>query len=274
MAFLRIRRPQCSLRTMLIAVTVAAGVAAYGGHRWRTTRLEHLADTFERQLAEQRYPDADATWQFAAALYPDLHAQHLTPRLMNRFNSLVVEQRFDEAEDVLVLTERFCAHDSSLGEKRWMVEWLAEAKRRGHRVPQYLGLAVALGLLEPSVFEKAIKTDGEIHNDEVIWRWDCRQGTALFPLGKTGRVASGVEHKELTELIELLSDKDRFVAAHYLLVMLTTDDSGDFIPDDWHGVETSVLSEGAEAFDASVEHRLKRYWTERLASVPANGSLH
>jgi hypothetical protein len=107
-----------------------------------------------------------------------------------------------------------------------------------------------------------------LRNEDVEW-----DGTfcGLKPSIKASSIDAtnmlGVQ--DLDSLVELLSDADRYIIAHVLLVKLTKR-SGMQGTEKWYGLTVRLKGDGTVEYDTSEREELESDWRKWLARQPKN----
>lgn len=102
MKFAAVPRPQVSLRSLLLLVTVAAVACGIwrGFEHWRKTRLSYLDEQFKQAVAQEDYEAAHRLMRLTAELYPDEPDTVRDTRLVylvDRFRKMLDERNYKQA---------------------------------------------------------------------------------------------------------------------------------------------------------------------------------
>src|SRR5262249_26332025 len=109
------------------------------------------------------------------------------------------------------------------------------------------------------VKEYTMKADiSNLSNDDVDWHGTTVGFYASLKSERAKRLGETNAEAVMPELINALSDADKFVAAHVLLTFLSHVEYSTF--PSWNGLEVDIQADGQINIDAMQRHKIARRW--------------
>jgi hypothetical protein len=115
--------------------------------------------------------------------------------------------------------------------------------------------------------KSAVNTDTEqlilnMRNGDVKWSGNF---LGLMPTSFSPTISTLQNVKEPIEplLVDAMLDKDRYIAAHFLLTF-RLEDHFNFSAEKWNGLRVQLSADGTASFEGNDLDKLHQYWIERL----------
>ena len=137
---------------------------------------------------------------------------------------------------------------------------------RRHSLVFVTALVLVFTLMEADAGAKVPLQSSAITNNGIRWDGDWI-GLNAFIEGKSEKQALQ-DHKKIpnSELVKLLADKDRWVAAHVLLTYRANLEYKRSASK-WNGLKVSLYADGTVGIDQEQQHEIKRFWKKQILGI-------